>query len=87
MLIDVIFIAASIVNWSKSSSYLKKYLYQLKRQNNNMIQVISRHTHLCHDHDPIAWQVKLFDSLSEDNFGMPIRIHLIIAPQGKGDQI
>ena len=47
------------------------------------VPVISRYTHLCHDHDPIAWQVKLFDSLSENNFGMPIRIHLIIAPQGK----
>ena len=46
-----------------------------------MIQVISRYTYLCHDHDPIAWQVKLFDSLSENNFGMSIRIHLIIVPQ------
>ena len=82
MLINITFIVAIIEKRSKSSSYHSKYLYKLKGQN-IMIQVISRYTYLCHDHDPIAWQVKLFDSLSENNFGMPIRIHLIIAPQAK----
>ena len=82
MLIDITFIVTIIGNWSQSSSYRKKYLYQLKGQN-SMIQVKSRYTYLSHDHDLVAWQVKLFDSLSENDFGMPIRIHLIIAPQGK----
>jgi hypothetical protein len=43
-----------------------------------LILVKSRYTYLSHDHDLVAWKVKLFDSLPENNFGMPIRIHLII---------
>ena len=43
------------------------------------IQEKIRYTYFSHDHDLVAWQVKLFDSLSENNFGMPIGIHLIIA--------
>ena len=78
MLIDVIFVAG---NWSKSSSYRIIYLYQLKGQNNEIVK--SKYTYLSHDHDLVAWQVKLLDSLSKNNFGMSIRIHLIIGPQGK----
>ena len=81
MLIDITFIVTSIYG-GISSSYRKKYLYQLKGQNNT-IQVESRYTYFRHDHDLVAWQLKLLDSLSENNFGMPIRIHLIIAIQGK----
>ena len=45
-----------------------------------MIQVkSSRYTYFSYDHDLVAWQVKLFDSFSENNFGMAIGIHLIIA--------
>ena len=35
-------------------------------------------TYFSHDHDLVALKIKLFDSLPEDNFGMPIRIHLIM---------
>ena len=48
-----------------------------------MIEVKSRYKYLGHDHNLVAWQVKLFDSLSENNFRMSIRIHLMIAPQSK----
>jgi hypothetical protein len=41
------------------------------------------YTYLSHDHDLVAWQVMLFDSLSENNFGTPIGIYLIIANQVK----
>ena len=48
-----------------------------------MIQVKLDTNYLSHDHNLIAWQIKLFDSLSENNFGLPIRIRLIIAFKGK----
>ena len=48
-----------------------------------MMQVKSRYTYLSHDHNFVAWQVMLFDSLSENNFGTPIGIGLIIAIQVK----
>ena len=48
-----------------------------------MVQVERRYIYLSHDHDLVAWQVMLFDSLSENNFGTPIRICLIIAIRGK----
>ena len=39
----------------------------------------SNHTkYLSHDHNLVAGKVKLFDSLSKNNFGMTIRIHLIM---------
>ena len=45
--------------------------------------ILGEKSYLSHDHDLVARQIKLFDSLSEDNFGMPIRVHLTIAMQGK----
>ena len=82
MLIDISIAVTSTYSHGISSSYRKKHLYQLKGQNNT-IQVESRCTYLRHDHDLVARQVKLFDSLSEDNFGTPIGIYLIITIQDK----
>ena len=48
-----------------------------------MIQVTSRYTYLGHDHDLVAWEAKLFDSLSENDFGMTIGIDLTISPKCK----
>ena len=78
MLIYITIIVTSIESHGIFSSYRIKYLYPLKGQN-NMISAESRYTYLGHDDDLVARQVKLFDSLSENNFGMPIRIHLVIA--------
>ena len=47
----------------------------------------SRYTYLSHDHDLVAWQVKLFDSLSENNFGTSIRIYLIMVIQGNENKL
>ena len=45
------------------------------------------YTYLSHDHDLVAGQVMLFDSLSEDNFGKPVRIYLIMEPMEPKGQI
>ena len=47
------------------------------------IQMKMGYKYLSHDHDLVAGQVMLFDCLSEDNFGKPVRIYLIINPRVK----
>ena len=42
---------------------------------------VDTHTYLSHDHDLVARKIKLFNSLPEDNFGMPITSNLVIQGQ------
>ena len=39
--------------------------------------------YLSHNYNLVPWKAKLLDSLSENDFGMTIRIDLIISPKGK----
>ena len=78
MLIDISVAVTSTYSHGISSSYRKKYLYWCKKFKIIWQKVKSRYTYLSHDHDLVAGQVMLFDSLSENNFGMTIRICLVI---------
>ena len=79
MLIDItLFVGGFCVeNSVASSSDREKYLLQVEGENNTMESGV-RYTYLGHDHNLVAWKVKLFDSLSENNFRFPIRIGLAI---------
>jgi hypothetical protein len=48
-----------------------------------MVKMKSRYTYLSHDHDLVAGEVMLFDSLSENSFGTTIRIYLVIIANPK----
>jgi hypothetical protein len=76
MLIDITIAVTNIVNSLKSSPHRTIKLCQLKGQNNILK---NEYTCLSHDYNLVAWEAKLFDSLSKDDFGMSIRINLIIA--------
>ena len=78
MLIDITIVVTNILNSDKSSSHRTINLYPLKGQN-DIWQTKNGYTYLSHDYNLVAWEAKLFDSLSKDDFGMSIRIDLIIA--------
>ena len=78
MLVDITIGVTSIYSYGVSSSYREKNLYQLLNGQNNMMQMKSGYTYLGHDHDLVAGQVMLFDSLSENNFGTTVTIYLIM---------
>ena len=86
MLIDIALVVDDfcVVNSLISFSDSRINLYQAEREN-NMIKwtVYSDITHLSHDHDLVARKVKLFDSLSENDFRLPIGIDLTIALRSK----
>ena len=79
MLIDItLFVGSFCVKYSgRSFSDRKKHLLQVEVENNTMGTRV-RHTCLGHGYNLVARKVKLFDSLSENNFRFPIRIGLAI---------
>ena len=86
MLIDITVFVGSfcVVNSLRSFSDSRINLYQTERENNMIKWTLdSDTTHLSHDHDLIARKIKLFDSLSENDFRLSIGIDLTIALKSK----
>jgi hypothetical protein len=57
-----------------------KKTYANQKGQNDTKQGKSGYIYLGHDHDLVAWEAKLFNSLSENDFGTPVRIRLVISP-------
>ena len=86
MLIDITVFVGSfcVVNLLISFGDSEIDLYQAERENDMINWTLDSDTaHLSHDHDLIARKIKLFDSLSEDDFRLSIWIDLIDALKDK----
>ena len=86
MLIDITVFVGSfcVVNLLISFSDNSINLYQAEHENNMIKWTLgSDTTHLSHDHDLVARKIKLFDSLSENDFRLSIGIGLTITLKDK----